>query len=385
MKLKPCAFLVIIFLLLYVFMCGHQEESAYTIETKDGVNHVHNHAPLWGDTLKVELEFVQQIGELDAKDENYQFYRLYDIARDMEGNLYLLDAGNYRIQKLDSNGKYLATIGRQGQGPGEFELPMLLDLDEQGNIYVVDYSGNKIHVLTPEGKYIKKYNVSLQRIRGFRVMRSGNIVFKTLHQDAARAGEPFSGRNLTPMIKIFDDEGNKVREFVEQVDFGSPLPNMYDNTIYTAVDSQDNIYVTFLKQNRIEKYTPDGNCIFFADRVLNYKVRPTVVTNDEGGNPLIIKDAGTFISEGIGIDHKGRIWIPTYSKQAEPANGLSKYQDKLHEIPDNLTFQIYNSEGIWLSNILCPLRFSRMRIIGDRIYFIDIETISIHEYRIVAK
>jgi len=218
----------------------------------------------------------------------------------------------------------------------------------------------------------------------FHVFQSGNIVFNTLHQDAARAGAPFSGRKLTPMIKIFDNEGNQLREFLEPVDFGSPLLNMNDNTIYTAVDPQDNIYVTFLKQNRIEKYTSGGTCLFTADRVLNYKVRPAVVTNDERGI-LRIKDAGTVISVGIGIDHKGRIWVPTYMKQAEPTNSYSKYRDKLHEIPGNLVFQIYDNEGFWLGNVVCPVRFSRMRIIGDRIYFIDNETISLYEYRIVEK
>lgn len=386
MKLKPYALLVIIFLLPYVFMCGQHEESGYTIEIVEGVKHIHNYTPLWGDTLKVELEFVQKIGEWETKDDNYMFYPLSAVAKDSKGNIYILDSGNYRIQKFDSNGKYLATIGRQGQGPGEFELPVLLDIDAQGNIYVVDLRGSKIHVFTPEGKYIKTNNVSLQTIREFHVIRSGNIVFNTRHQDAARAGAPFSAwAKLTPMIKIFNHEGNQLREFLEPIDFGSPLLNMNDNTIYTAVDPQDNIYLTFLKQNRIEKYTPDGTCIFTANRVLNYKVRTTVVTNDEYGNPRIIKDAGTVISVGIGIDHKNRIWVPTYMKQAEPTNSYGKYRDKLHEIPDNLVFQIYDNEGIWLSNILCPVRFSRMRIIGDRIYFIGIEQISLYEYKIIEK
>ena len=134
MKIKSALFLFIT-IIAFVLNCN-KRDNTYTIEIKEGVNYVHNLAPAWGDTLKIALEFVQKIGELDMEDENFQLYRPRDIVRDADENIYVLDAGNYRIQKYDKNGKYMATIGRKGEGPGEFLFPNSIAIDSKGNLYV---------------------------------------------------------------------------------------------------------------------------------------------------------------------------------------------------------------------------------------------------------
>jgi len=107
------------------------------ITTENGVKVVKNPPdPLYG-KIKLELEEDLSIGRED--DENYMFFRVRGIAIDGQQNIYVTDSGNYRIQKFDRSGVYLQTIGRQGQGPGEFEWTMELRIDEStGNIYVKD-------------------------------------------------------------------------------------------------------------------------------------------------------------------------------------------------------------------------------------------------------
>lgn len=62
-----------------------------------------------------------------------------NIAVDQEGNLYVVDAGNNRIEKFDSDGNFLAQFGTFGpQGNGQFHVPDAMTVDRQGNIYVVD-------------------------------------------------------------------------------------------------------------------------------------------------------------------------------------------------------------------------------------------------------
>ncbi|UCE40354.1 MAG: 6-bladed beta-propeller [Candidatus Aminicenantes bacterium] len=106
--------------------------------------------PLHGEiTLDLEEDLI--LG--NDKDENYLFYRVWDIQADAQGNIYVLDSGATRIQKYDKNGKYLQTIGRKGQGPGEFERPIMLTLDKDNNLYVGEMA--KIHKFDLEGKFIK--------------------------------------------------------------------------------------------------------------------------------------------------------------------------------------------------------------------------------------
>ena len=160
MKIKPSLF-IFITIIAFASYCSKNDKT-YTIEIKDGVEHIHNKASLLGDEQKVSLEFIQKIGELDAQDENYMFYQHGDIVRDANGNLYVLDAGNYRIQKFDPQGKYLATFGRKGQGPSEFNIPNGLQIDAEGNLYVCNAISSRlcwIQILSPDGKEIRRFKL----------------------------------------------------------------------------------------------------------------------------------------------------------------------------------------------------------------------------------
>lgn len=106
--------------------------------------------PAYGD-FKFELKKLVNIG--NDKDQNYLFYRISDVNVDREQNIYVLESGNKRIQKFDKNGRYLQTIGRRGQGPGEFEDPSRILIDNLDNICVLD--GISIEEFDNSGKYLR--------------------------------------------------------------------------------------------------------------------------------------------------------------------------------------------------------------------------------------
>ncbi len=109
--------------------------------------------PLYGE-IKFELEEDLSIGNED--EENFLFYRIRDIEVDNDGNIYILDSGNYRIQKYDKKGCFLLTIGKQGQGPGEFNTPQQIQLDnDSGNVLIMDRA-RVIKSFDREGNYIDK-------------------------------------------------------------------------------------------------------------------------------------------------------------------------------------------------------------------------------------
>lgn len=111
---------------------------AQKIETVNGVRIIHNEkGGQLGAILEVRLELVRTIGGLDAE-ENLAFRDPADIVRDSAGNLYILDAGNCRIQKLDPQGIFIKTIGRKGQCPGEFQAPRSMDIDTEDKLFIFD-------------------------------------------------------------------------------------------------------------------------------------------------------------------------------------------------------------------------------------------------------
>jgi hypothetical protein len=108
------------------------------IEIVNGVRVIHNDkGGQWGANPAVKLELIRTIGGLDAE-ENLSFNNPTDIVQDSAGNLYILDSGNKRIQKVNSEGKFIKTIGRKGQGPGEFQAAYSLDIDNEDNLFVFD-------------------------------------------------------------------------------------------------------------------------------------------------------------------------------------------------------------------------------------------------------
>jgi len=113
-------FIVAAFIFLFTFSCS-PSETTFSVEMINGVRNVLNVAPQWGEESKLALEFVQIIGGIDATDENYKLFKAFDATKDADGNIYVLDSGNFRIQKFDPEGIHVATIGKQGEGPGEFK------------------------------------------------------------------------------------------------------------------------------------------------------------------------------------------------------------------------------------------------------------------------
>ena len=74
------------------------------------------------------------------------------IALDAQGNVYVADTGNNRIQKLSPTGQPLAQWGTEGNAPGQLRYPDGIALDAQGNIYVADWANGRIQKLSLSGQ-----------------------------------------------------------------------------------------------------------------------------------------------------------------------------------------------------------------------------------------
>jgi hypothetical protein len=128
-----------------------QAEWQGSVEEKDGVRIVHNpETPFYGN-LELDLEKDLSIG--NEEDEQSFFYRTYRLGVDSGGNIYVMDAGNNRIQEFNPVGEYVQTIGKKGQGPGEFDSMYGFYIDQEEQIYVS--SGTKIQKFTADGSFEK--------------------------------------------------------------------------------------------------------------------------------------------------------------------------------------------------------------------------------------
>jgi DNA-binding beta-propeller fold protein YncE len=58
----------------------------------------------------------------------------------------VLDKSNNRIQKFDSNGNFIMKWGSPGTADGQFNFPDGIAIDSEGNVYVADSDNNRIQV-----------------------------------------------------------------------------------------------------------------------------------------------------------------------------------------------------------------------------------------------
>ena len=77
--------------------------------------------PVEARTERIELVEDLVIGGGRLDDLDYAFYRATDIEVSNDSRIFVHDTGNHRIQAFDSNGRYLRTFSREGQGPGEMK------------------------------------------------------------------------------------------------------------------------------------------------------------------------------------------------------------------------------------------------------------------------
>ena len=104
------------------------------------------------DTQKFSLiGYLGKAGEGKAKEAG-TFAGPTNVAVDRNGNIYVADTLNCRIQIFDPAGKFIRILGTQGARPGEFIRPKGIALDSEGHVYVADAEFNNFQILSPEGQ-----------------------------------------------------------------------------------------------------------------------------------------------------------------------------------------------------------------------------------------
>ena len=82
------------------------------------------------------------------------FNRPTDVAWDAAGNIFVADGyGNSRVAKFDKNGRFLMTWGSRGTAPGQFNTLHSIATDAQGNVYVGDRTNRRIQVFDNNGAF----------------------------------------------------------------------------------------------------------------------------------------------------------------------------------------------------------------------------------------
>jgi tripartite motif-containing protein 71 len=85
--------------------------------------------------------------------------------------IYITDLLSHRIQKVDTNGKYVGQVGTERAGTDQFSNPCAISTGKKGELWVAD--GTHVREFDEDGKYLKQVEVS--GCEGFAIDGDGNI------------------------------------------------------------------------------------------------------------------------------------------------------------------------------------------------------------------
>jgi tripartite motif-containing protein 71 len=189
-------------------------------------------------------------GQLEAPDK---------LAFDAQGNLYITEVGsrstgegqNNRVQKFSSTGMSLARWGTFGSGPGQFNSPAGIAIDQQGDIYVADIGNHRVQKLSSEGQPLAQWHTvgsgtgeSTEIGYDLALDASGNVYVSEPH--------PFSSGN--DRVQKFSPSG----KLLETLGGTGAAPGQLNQPTGLAVDSKGDVFIVDSANNRVEEFSPTG-------------------------------------------------------------------------------------------------------------------------------
>jgi len=162
------------------------------------------------------------------------------LAVDHDGNVYVADFGNCRIQKFDAKLKALAAWGKRGTGPGEFQDPCGVAIGPDNNVYVADTWNSRIQVFNATGVFLREWKADFFGPRGIAVdPRTGSVfVVDTGNGRVFR----FSAEGI--LEKQWGEPGKEHAQFSDPVGI--------------AVDDGGSVYVCDNGNGRLQVFNRDG-------------------------------------------------------------------------------------------------------------------------------
>ena len=256
--------------------------------------------PYAGNTISLEpLSVINFAGETT-------FNAPRDIATAQDGSLFVADSRNHRIVHLDSQGLFLNAFGgygnvMDGQIPGGLmNEPWGVAVGPDGNVYVADTWNHRIQVFTPDGQFLRMWSVfevnglpdGFWGPRGIALDASGRVFvtdtgkqrmvvfdangtyltqFGSLGLESGNLDEPV-GIEITPDGKIYiaDTWNYRVQVFEPDptgLQFRSArlwevdawTSDSLDNKPFLALDKDGNVYITDPDRGRVIGFDGEGN------------------------------------------------------------------------------------------------------------------------------
>lgn len=335
--IKVISIFCILSVIIILFSCQRQKDGwKGTIEKVDGVTIVKNpKEPIYNEDV-FNLEEELSIGEAEGREE-YMFSDIRTLVVDEAGRIYVLDWKEIHVKVFDQNGTYIRTIGKKGQGPGEFIMPLSVFITHQNELAVNDYR-SRLAIFSLEGEFKKNIQIAKVGLSSISIDSEGNMVGHVIVREE---------ENPRYELKKFDSELNYLHSLGS-----SPLPsaspsgfNPFGGIISFRIDNNDQVICGYPEDYEITIFDKEGN----HKRKIIKDYDPVEITEEEmkevteGIPPDIKISIPKYHSayQWFTIDDEGRIFVMTNEKVEEG---------------DGYCYDVFDSEGKFIAKIPLKIR-----------------------------
>lgn len=249
-----------------VFVSAAQARPRRDETTIGGVRHIENpEAPAGIDVPRPTV-----LWRRGGPDDDFLFGNIVDIETGSAGTVYVLDKQNAGIHVFSNSGEHLRTIGREGEGPGEFLSAAGMFLGPGDVVHILQMFPPKIIRLAPDGTPLKNFQIP-DIDGGFHQVYRGRAykdrIFLAGGQELSKTGE----QKRVKFLRAFDSTGRELAHYHDEVEFIRFDHMKYDERTWgnfvgrwsVASDGRVAAAVVF-DDYRIVVWNPDGS----VDRVI---------------------------------------------------------------------------------------------------------------------
>jgi len=181
------------------------------------------------------------------------------LFSDKKGDIYVADGKQNAILKFDKDGTFIKTYGRSGEGPGDLNLPLDIEIDKSDNLHILDQGNMRIQVFNFQGDYVKSFKI----FRPYLCFEIFNGKYYLPKWDTTDAEDN--------VIDILDDNGHLMGAIADQIDMGSVVKERWarhPRMSYISINQKGEIYLAWRFFAEVQKYSADGKLL--ADYNIDY-------------------------------------------------------------------------------------------------------------------
>ncbi len=182
--------------------------------------------------------FSSEGGLLGEWGEGWRFFDPRGLDVDRDGDVYVANTGGSVVVKLSPQGEVISEYGSLGSGDGQFNQPTDVAVDDEGNLYVVDNENTRVQVLDSEGRYLRQWSISPAN------------TFDSAHIVWGMNGLLFLTDPEMGQVRIYDEQGRVVTFWGEK----GFLDGQFSKPIGISFDQRVSVYVADTYNHRIQKF-----------------------------------------------------------------------------------------------------------------------------------